>query len=250
MKELLRRCLRPLATAVVRFRSQPYAVPASGRCVVIAPHQDDEAFGCAGLILTHRAAEQPVDIVYLTDGAASHPDHPRLSHRAISHLRRNEAAQAMQHLRVPASALHFLDAPDGTLAQLDSTTLEELAARLAALLIALQPSQLFLPCRDDSSAEHTGGFQLTMRALQIGQLQPRIFEYPVWARWRPQQFLKLGLSNLSQWRLAFPQHVALKRAALSAYVSQIEPTPPWPDPVLPRGFVRCFASAEEFFFER
>ena len=250
MKELLRRFLRPVVTFLLRVRSRPFPMTAGSRSVIIAPHQDDESLGCAGLILSRRQANLPVHIVYITDGAGSHPGHPRLNPQAIAQLRRAEAITALQKLAVGETALHFLDAPDGTLAQLTAADFERLAVRLSSMLASLQPNELFVPCRDDGSSEHTAAFQLTLRALQLAGIDPRIFEYPVWARWRPQRLFRLGLINRRVRRLSFPQLAAHKRAALAAYASQTEPTLPWPDPVLPRGFVRCFESAEEFYFER
>jgi LmbE family N-acetylglucosaminyl deacetylase len=250
MKELLRRVLHAGLTLALRLRSRRYSPAPAGRCVVLAPHQDDEAFGCAALILAHCTAGLSVNIVYLTDGAASHPGHPRLSPADIARLRHAEATRAMQGLGLPAASLHFLNAPDGTLARLPATAAEDLAQRLASTLRTLQPTEIALPCRDDGSSEHTAAFALAQRAQQLAGLHPRLLEYPVWARWSPLRLVQPGIRSRRVWRLAFPNTVALKRAALAAYASQAEPTPPWPRPVLPPGFVRFFTSAEEFYFER
>ncbi len=40
----------------------------AGPVLVLAPHPDDEVFGCGGAILNHRAAGQAVTVVILTDG--------------------------------------------------------------------------------------------------------------------------------------------------------------------------------------
>lgn len=250
MKDLLRRVLHAAFGFALRLRSQGYRPAPDGRCVVLAPHPDDETLGCAGLILAHRTAARPVDIVYLTDGAASHPGHPRLGPADIARLRRAEATRAMQGLGLPAGSLHFLDAADGTLAHLSPAAAEALAQRLAATFRTLQPTELALPCRDDGSSEHTAAFALAQRALRLAGLHPRLLEYPVWARWSPPRLIRPGIRSRHVWRLAFPTTVALKHAALAAYVSQAEPTPPWPRPVLPPGFVQFFRSAEEFYFER
>lgn len=248
MKELLRRGLRAAVTSALRLRSRPCLLEVGSRCLIIAPHQDDEALGCAGLILARRAAGLPVSIVYITDGAGSHPNHPHVNPTDLARLRRAEATQAMLLLKVEAASLQFLNAPDGTLAHLSPAAFEAIAQRLAALIAPLAPTELFLPCRADGSSEHTAAFHLTQRALQIARLKPRLFEYPVWARWSPQRLIRPALTG-RVWRHAFPGNIAVKRAALACYVSQVAPTPPWPQPVLPAGFAESFDSDEEFFFE-
>jgi len=248
MKELLRRGFRAAMLALLHLRSRPLGTTPAGRVLVLAPHQDDEALGCAGLILARRTAGQPVAIVYLTDGAGSHPGHPLLPPRELARRRRAEAVQAMQGLRVEAGSLHFLDAADGTLAHLRPEEAEALAGRLAGVIAAQGPTELYLPCRADGSSEHEAAFRIVQRALQLAPVGVRLLEYPVWARWSPQRLIRPCLSG-RVWRLAFPGQLAHKRATLACYVSQAEPTPPWPDPVLPRGFIRCFETAEEYFFE-
>lgn len=249
MKELLRRFLRRAILSGLRLRSGPCPMTANSRCLVIAPHPDDETLGCAGLILTRRLAGLPVSIIYITDGAGSHPGHPQLSPVVLAQMRRTEAIHAMEALEVDAPSLQFLNAPDGTLAHLSATDFDALARRLAASITTLQPTELFLPCRDDGSSEHAAVFRLIQRALALASLSPSLFEYPVWARWSPQRLIRPGLTSRRVWRHSFPQAAAGKRAALGCYQSQTEPTPPWPRPVLPPGFVDCFATSEEFFFE-
>ena len=60
-------------------------------------------------------------------------------------------------------------------------------------------------CRDDSSSEHAGAFALTAQALDRANLRPRLLEYPVWARWRPQHLLRIGRTSRRIWRLRFPE---------------------------------------------
>jgi LmbE family N-acetylglucosaminyl deacetylase len=248
MKNIARRLLRTAITFMMRLRSEPYRLEASSRCLILAPHQDDEAFGCAALILTRRKLDLPVNIIYLTDGAGSHPNHPQLSPANLAVLRRAEATQAMQGLQVEATDLKFLDAPDGTLAHLSTPAFEALARQLATSITADAPTELFLPCREDGSSEHAAAHQIAQRALQLTPLRPRIFEYPIWARWSSQRLLR-PLWTSRVWRLHSPPSRAQKRAALACYRSQIVPTPPWPKAVLPTGFAEVFYSDEEFFFE-
>lgn len=50
---------------------------AHGRVLVLAPHPDDEVFGCGGAIMRHLAAGDPVRVIVVTDGALGvGPDQP------------------------------------------------------------------------------------------------------------------------------------------------------------------------------
>jgi len=48
----------------------------TGHVLVLAPHPDDEIFGCGGAIMQHLAQENPVSVIIATDGSAAttHPD--------------------------------------------------------------------------------------------------------------------------------------------------------------------------------
>lgn len=54
----------------------PYAAETampSARALVLAPHPDDEVFGCGGAIMRHVAAGDPIRVVIVTDGALGLP---------------------------------------------------------------------------------------------------------------------------------------------------------------------------------
>lgn len=248
-KEITRRLLSRFITAWLRLRSRPLVLENVARSLILAPHQDDEALGCAGLIKAHLEQGLPIDVVYLTDGSGSHPGHPILTPAAICTLRHTEAIAAMKELGLSADHLHFLNAPDGRLNRLHPDEAELLQSRLATILSQLHPSSVYLPCRRDGSSEHDAAFILATAAIARAQIAPRLLEYPIWARWNPLRLFKTGLSSQQVWRLEFSRQQACKRTALTKYVSQMEPTPPWPGAVLPAGFVRIFSAAEEFFFE-
>src|SRR5438067_976178 len=53
-----------------RIKSRPLSLT-SDSIMVIAPHQDDETFGCGGLIALQREGGATVKVVFLTDGGNS-----------------------------------------------------------------------------------------------------------------------------------------------------------------------------------
>ena len=59
------------------YRAQQL-IPATG-VLVLAPHPDDEVFGCGGALAAHVAAGVPVRVVILTNGALFGDPHTRLN---------------------------------------------------------------------------------------------------------------------------------------------------------------------------
>ncbi len=247
LKPFLRALLRRSLLFLCRLRSRVY-VPDSAPLLVIAPHQDDCTLGCGGLILQKRLAGQPVEILYLTDGAASHPGHPLLPPAEISERRKAEARLANQRLGVDSDALRFLELPDSRLDSLQPAERAAAVSRLASALRERPPAVLLLPLRHDGSSEHHAGFALVRDALGQAALRPRVLEYAVWSLWSPQLLLP-AIRRARIHRFDFPGYSDRKSRALAAYVSQLEPTPPWNNPVLPVGFRSIFETEREFFFE-
>jgi len=246
----LRRWLNGGVRCALRLRSRPYAVDRKRVALVIAPHQDDETLGCGGLLLQKRRAGAPVRIAYITDGSASHPGHPTLTPAMLATLRQSEARQAMHLLGVEETALFFLGAGDGTLDRLDPPAAAELAGKIAGLLRQVRPDEIFLPLRHDASSDHDAAFVLVQRALALSELRPRLYEFPIWSAWKPQWLLRPLCTSRTVWRVDYRGHEGLKRQAIGASVSQIEPIASWGKPVLSREFLSFFGTGREYFFER
>lgn len=72
--------------------------PPNGKVLVLAPHPDDEVFGCAGAMMHHLAQGDEVNVLILTDGQAaiSHPD--ETAKQAYIQLRQAESRRAAQLL--------------------------------------------------------------------------------------------------------------------------------------------------------
>lgn len=77
------------------------------RYLVLAPHADDEAFGCGGTMALAIEAGAEVRVLIVTDGRASHPD---VSAQAVVQTRQQEARAAAAVLG--GYAVDFLALPD------------------------------------------------------------------------------------------------------------------------------------------
>lgn len=246
-KELLRRLAVELCGGILFVGSRPYELK-EGISVVIAPHQDDETLACGGIIARKRNEGLPVHVIFITDGSASHPNHPRFTSRGISELRKTEAMKAVSYLGVERNAVHFLDEPDGTLHLITKQRREDLVRRLAALIRAINPDEIFLPCNPDGSSEHDATFGFLLDALHSVPTQPTVWQYPVWSWWNPVLLLRGWLETRECRRLEVEDYRPAKQHAIRCYRSQIAPLAPDKIAALPGELVEIFASDTEFFF--
>ncbi|MBI2814099.1 MAG: PIG-L family deacetylase [Opitutae bacterium] len=246
-KEFLRRRAIKFCGGLLHLTSQPYHLGESPT-VVIAPHQDDETLACGGIIARKRNEGLPVHVIFITDGSASHPGHPRFDRPAIAALRTTEAMKAMHYLGVERSAVHFLNEPDGTLNTITSAHRENLVRRLAALLGSIAPGEIFLPCNPDGSSEHDATFGFVTDALSRTGLRPDVWQYPVWSWWNPLLLLRRWLATTDCRQLALEDYRQAKAHAIRCYQSQIAPLGPDAAAALPADLVNIFHADTEYFF--
>jgi LmbE family N-acetylglucosaminyl deacetylase len=249
IRQAARNPLRRILRVLLRLRSRPFPLDSASVALVLAPHPDDDALGCGGLLLRKRLQGAAVHIAYLTDGSASHPDHPSMTPERLAAQRQQEAREAARRLGVERAALHFLGAADGSLARLEAGAAEALTNRIAAVLAETRPDEILLPCRRDGSSEHEAAFVLARRARDRIAPGARLLEFPVWAWWNPLRLIRPLLGSRRIWRLDFRGHEKIKAAAVAAHASQVQPLPPDPEPALSPTFLSAFSPAEEFYFE-
>ena len=250
IKRSIRNIARSLARLGLRTRSTRHSFAGKPSMLIVAPHDDDASLGCGALIAECRSQGCAVAVVCVTDGAASHPGHPILKPPALAARRRLEMGEAMVRLGIGPDALTFLEAPDGTLAHLGAIERDQLEGRLAAVFERVRPDEVYLPCRSEGSSEHSAAFGLAECALARAGLRPRLFEYPIWAWWDPRRLLPFVFKGGRVWRVNAADTGILKRQAIAAHATQVEPTPPWKEPILPRDFAATLSRGEEFYFER
>ena len=190
MKALLRRLLGHRASlALAQALRDPYRHPrqiAAGaeRVLVLAPHMDDEAIGCAGAVLAHVAAGAQVSVVYMTDGRAGDarlydPAVPLSAHAAIREALYHTRVQEAKQWCVAAAVLPpvFLDGPDGNL----SSAAAAIVPALRSLLQRLRPQLIYLPSVLDTHPDHQATNVLLADALQGGAWGDcRLRGYEVW----------------------------------------------------------------------
>ena len=246
-KVFLRRVAVGISRVIMHALSRPFVV-SRRPCLILAPHQDDETLACGALIARKRHEGQEIHIVFLTDGGASHPDHPALPVADLILLRRSEALAALGILGVDSACVQFWQEPDGTLNRLSPVHRKAIVARLASLLSTIKPGRLFVPCSPDGSSEHDPVLGFAQDAIANSEEQVEIWQYPVWCWWNPVLLLKKILRHGGIRRLAGEDYHTLKQSALRCYQSQIKPTPPDHSVPLPPELREFCLQDPEYFF--
>lgn len=181
----------------------PLVLDAS-RILVVAPHPDDETFGCGGLIASSVARGAEVVVVTVTDGAASHPGHPGLSER-----RRREQVSAVRSLGCTREPW-WLGFADGGLAGSEA----DLAGAL--LELAEGADLIVAPWPGDRHPDHEVSGRATVEVAAA--MGVRAVTYPVWL-WRWGSPALLDRSRCRRLALDGPARRA-KDAAMASFPSQ------------------------------
>ncbi len=188
-------------------------VPSGRRIVALAPHEDDEAFGCGGTLALAAAAGCDVRVVFLTDGAKGydrrHLDEPGAPpaeefERRLVRTRQAEAAAASAALGLAPP--RFLGLPDGGLAA-DPAAVDALAGALRELA----PELVFLPHFGDPHPDHHATAKHFLAAAAAAGLSPSLpcWGYEVWSPVVANAYVDIG------------QAMPRKQAAMRAHASQI-----------------------------
>lgn len=187
---------------------------ADARWLVLAPHPDDETLGAGALIASAAAAERLGAVVFLTDGAGSHPHQDEASRIHLTTTRRHEAQAALEHLcGGTAPQIVFLDWPDAHPHPDGSVEALANAARLVELCMERGVTALAVTARLEPHCDHAAAARLARRAVAQIDHRVDIFEYLVWSSQPP-----------TEARLAVrtePVSTAVRTEALDAYRSQL-----------------------------
>lgn len=211
--------LNNLSFADLPLRPAEFA-PQLGPTVIIAPHPDDEALGCGGLLALLRQAQVPVWAVLVTDGTLSHPQSIKYPPAARRELREAEFRAALLELAIPTPPL-CLGLPDGSAPTSGEPGFKAVTEQLREYIGRCQPTTVLAPWRRDPHPDHRASSQLVRSAMAGLATPPRLLEYVVWA-WERATPTDLPQPGEAQgWRLDITPTLAQKQRAIAAHRSQL-----------------------------
>ncbi|HVS63142.1 MAG TPA: PIG-L family deacetylase [Thermoanaerobaculia bacterium] len=133
------------------------------RVLVIAPHYDDEAIGCGGLLAAVADSAARVVVLFLTDGGGGVEDRPgaeaEVTTEDYTQRRRAESEQALGVLGIEES--RHLGLADGALSQ----HLRPLGAAYRDALEELEPDLVLVPGPLETTPDHQASFAALHDAL-------------------------------------------------------------------------------------
>jgi LmbE family N-acetylglucosaminyl deacetylase len=237
------------------FPLRPASFTASlGTTVVIAPHPDDEALGCGGLLTLLSQANQRVAAVLVSDGTMSHPNSHLFSAAARQAVRAGEFRHALTILGADSVEPLLLGLPDSRVPNRpDEPGFQKAADQLRRFLEQQQAATVLVPWRRDPHPDHRATSQLVAAALAAMPRPPRRLEYVVWAWQRAAPAdLPTAADNAHGFRLDVGTVAAQKKRAIAAHRSQVAPGVFIDDPegfLLSDEMLAHFAGPYEVFFE-
>ncbi|MDE6160496.1 MAG: PIG-L family deacetylase [Muribaculaceae bacterium] len=208
--------------------------------VVVAPHPDDEAIGCSGLIARLVADGRAPHIIVMTGGEGSHNGCCSTDRDEIIAARRKLTRNALSVLGVPESHIHELDYPDG---EIDFRN--EQTDRLKKMIQELRPDTIFVPHWGEGWPDHVRAAEIVRAVKPVGA---EVWEYCVWM-WYYNVWRGLDWKNAAVLNLTSAEH-NLKLKAIDAYITPLAPCGnPWSG-VLPRVFVEANRWNKELYFKK
>jgi LmbE family N-acetylglucosaminyl deacetylase len=189
-------------------------VVGAGRCLILAPHPDDESLGCGGLIAACCAVGRFPLVAILTDGAGSHPASRAFPPARLRQQREAEAHDAVTRLGLPPNHLVFLNQPD-TAAPHDGPGFQAVVTSLLGLLPP-NCTAILAPWRGDPHCDHEAASKIAAAVAQAAGI--RHVAYPVWGWTLPRE--ELVTPTEGGVRLDIDEFLPAKRAAIEAHQSQ------------------------------
>jgi LmbE family N-acetylglucosaminyl deacetylase len=180
--------------------------PVGCRVLVLAPHPDDETFGCGGTLALHAAAGDPVRVIFLTDGGGG-DFHRRYAADEYRRLRQCEAVAAARLLGI--GDIRFWPFPDRQLEYRSA----EAEMRLLNELDDFQPQRIYVPSMLEYHPDHRAAAGLLNRVL--------IRRKPVLAVAYYEVNQPLCVNTLVDITAVLEQ----KKGAMAAYASQLAELP-------------------------
>lgn len=228
---------------ITKLSARNFDISTLDRVMVVAPHPDDEIFGCAALMKQLVDAGKLVDLVIMSRGEAVHLHCCPSDTEQIIREREKLALKSNYKLGITAEHLHILDFPDGDFVSVGENDI--CVAKLRTLIEKLSPSLVFIPHPFENSPDHVAATQILESILQ--RLTIKTFYYCVWT-WYHMPLYKILKLKYKNARLLRVVNRDAKNKAIDIYTKNKARCGISYSGDLPKPFIYAFRWKYELFF--
>jgi LmbE family N-acetylglucosaminyl deacetylase len=223
----------------------------AGRLLLIAPHPDDETFGCGNIIALKKQQGAQVKIIFLTDGEASMKGHSSIAPQEVADVRRRDSIEACAHLGLSVDDLKRYSLPDGQVPRKGMAGFEKAVERLLNDIKEFTPAEIFCPHPMDGHGDHAAAAEMGQEAVRRCQSPPRLLYYTVWLWFTAPWGLGKQVDFSTAWKVDGKYVQAMKVKAINTYLEHLEPTCGIPYcGKLHRSVIYCARRSSEIVFEQ
>lgn len=177
LKSFIRLQRKRLLRNVLRIFSDKLAV-SNKKTLIIAPHPDDETFGCGGLIAQKIQNGTEVFVLFLTSGEKSLKT---VLEKEIKQMRRQSATEAVRLLGVNESNLFWFDFPDGEIPRQGNEDFKLAKAKMAKIVNSMNIEEIVAPHYLEGWSDHLAAYELAVEMSKESKQNIDLYLYWVWA---------------------------------------------------------------------
>jgi GT2 family glycosyltransferase/LmbE family N-acetylglucosaminyl deacetylase len=141
----------------------PSDLTGGGRVLVLAPHPDDETFGCGGSLVKHASAGDRVNIVVVTKGEWGEKDPV-----SYAQARKKECLRATRELGISEESLEFWELTDR------GVSTNQILPRLVEKLKDFRPTLIYAPSPWEIHPDHKVTAEALLKAIKSSKASPRV----------------------------------------------------------------------------
>lgn len=219
MIEIFKNSFRYFRQLVLRskvVKTTPFIVN-NNSILIIAPHPDDETFGCAGLIAKKVKGGAHVSVAFLTNGEKSLKNS---SDTEVASNRQKTAEAVCSTLGV--KDIHYCGFSDGEIPRRGTDDYDGGVEKITRLIEQLNPTQVFCTHDSEGWSDHTAAAELTLDALERINKTIALYYYWVWV-WFSIPLKKIYLLDFNNTvHLPIADVIDQKNLAISTYLNNVD----------------------------
>lgn len=240
IKNLFRDFRQNIFKILVKTRGNKFDVN-SETSLIIAPHPDDETFGCAGLILQKKNLNAKVYVLFLTNGDDSIKD---FSKEQIKENRVKTSKRVCKKLNI--DEVFYFDIEDG---KIDSQN-KSIQNKLESLILEKEIKELYVTHAFENWSDHNQASKLAFEIVTKIKGDIKLYYYWVWVWYSVsfKEFKKLDLKNSSF--LDIKKESSLKQKLINIYLDNKTNDGKAYCGELPKLFLKAFKRNIEIFEQK